>query len=245
MNRLVRVGIIGLGFGARVHLPAFQSLPNVRVIAVADAGSGKADRVEVEHKGIRAFHDWRHMIANVESDAVSVATPPDVQQGIVCAALAAGKHVLSEKPFGTDVSAARAMLRAAQMSGRIHAIDFQFRMEPGIRGLKRQISLGKIGRVIRIDVTWLTAGRSDPALPFSWQNDAARGGGVLNNFGSHVIDYVEWISASRITTVNASARIIHAQRFDADGCEHTVTAEDSCDMTCALANGAIARVHFS
>ena len=245
MGRSLRLGIVGLGFGAKVHLPAFLSIPGVKVVAVADLVAERVSQVAVVMGIPHAFSDWRDMLNIQGIEAISVVTPPSFQAEIVCAALEAGKHVLCEKTFGKDLSEALRMFEVAKNSQLIHAINFQFRMEPGIRELNRQVKAGAIGQVQRIDVTWLTGGRSDPFLPWSWQYDAELGGGVLNGFGSHVIDYVEWINQSPIVGVFAQSRILIGYREDIDGRKRKVTAEDSCDLVCDLADGVIANLRFS
>ena len=245
MEHSLRLGIVGLGFGAKVQLPAFLSIPGVEVVAVADSGSGRAQQVAAAMGVPYAFNDWRDMLNTQDIEAISVVTPPSFQAEIVCAALEAGKHVLCEKTFGKDLSEALRMFEVAKNSQLIHAVNFQFRMEPGIKELNRQVEAGAIGQVQRIDVTWLTGGRSDPSLPWSWQYDAELGGGVLNGFGSHVVDYVEWINQSPIVGVFAQSRVLIGYRKDIDGRERKVTAEDSCDLVCDLANGVIANLRFS
>jgi predicted dehydrogenase len=164
---------------------------------------------------------------------------------MVCAALASGKHVLCEKPFGRNMDDARRMCEAAEDSDLVNVIDFEFRMEPGIAKLKHLVDEGMIGPTNRIDVTWFTGGRSDPSLLWSWQHNVDAGGGVLEAFGSHVIDYVEWICQTSVVSVTARSHILIDHRKGIDGVEREVTAEDSCDIICDLANGAVASLKFS
>jgi len=242
----IRLGIIGSGFGAKVHLPVFSSLPSVEVVAISASSEAREGVQSASLVGAPTmFYDWRDMLNSRDLDAVSVAAPPEFHAEIVCAALAAGKHVLCEKPFGRNVEDATRMLNAAQNSGLVHAVDYQFRMEPAIVALKRQVETGVIGKIIRIDVTWLTGGRSDPATPWAWQHDSQRGGGVLDGFGSHVIDYIEWITQQEIVKVFAQSRILIENRKDTNGLMHRVTAEDDCDILCNLADGMLASLTFS
>jgi len=245
MRHPLRLGIIGLGFGAKVQLPAFLSIPDADVIALVDSGSGRAKQVAAGAGIPLWFNDWKRAVDTDDIDAISVVTPPGIQAEVVCAAIAAGKHVLCEKPFGKNLADAKVMLNLAQHSQLVHAVDFEFRMEPGIAELKRQIDDGTIGPVRRIDVTWLTSGRSDPSLPWSWQHDAAQDGGVLDGYGSHVVDYLQWICQSSIVGVFARAKILVGRRKDINGLERKVTAEDSCDLLCDLANGAMANLRLS
>ena len=72
-------------------------------------------------------------------------------------------------------------------------VGFQFRYEPPILALRKALSSGLVGRIERVDVSWMTSGRADPQRAMSFQHDASQGGGVANAFLSHVIDYLSWL----------------------------------------------------
>lgn len=246
MGRRLRLGIIGLGFGARVQLPVFLSIPGLQVVGIADSGSGRAKRVAASAgEGVRVWNGWKEAVEASDVDAISVVTPPWAQADIVCAALAAGKHVLCEKPFGASGQEAARMWEIARNRDGVNAVDFEFRMEPGIAELQRRVKSGDVGEVGRIGVRWLTGGGLDPSVRWSWRHDAHLGGGVLNAFGSHVIDYIEWICGSWISRISARSEILIGERRDAEGRERRVTAEDSCELMCDLASGALAHVVVS
>jgi predicted dehydrogenase len=243
---LLRLAIIGAGFGAQVHLPAFLSIPVVRVVGLADSGSGRARRVaETIGQGVGAWDAWQEAVEAPDVDALSVATPPYVQAEIVHAALAAGKHVLCEKPFGLNGKEAARMWEQAQAAGLANALGFEFRMEPGIAEVQRLVASGEIGAVRRVRVTWLTRSGVDPAIRWSWRHHVQLGGGVLNAFASHVVDYVEWICNRRIHRVSASCQIIVKERTDSLGRKRAVTAEDHCELACDMEDGAIVEVTVS
>lgn len=241
----MRVGIIGAGFGAQVHLPGFRSVPGIEVAGIADAGSGRARRIAAGYPGLRVCQDWRDLVFDRTIDLVSVATPPGAHEEIVTAVLAASKHVLCEKPLGRDVAESERLWQAAEQSRRVAVVNFQFRMEHGIAALKRQVHAGAIGRIVRFDVSWLTGGRANPESPWSWRHDRDRGGGVLSALASHVIDYLQWIAASPVARVYARGDILVSRRPDAVGQLRPTTAEDSCDLLGELASGARVRVRAS
>lgn len=242
----LRLAIIGLGFGARVHLPAFLSIPGVCVVGVADSGSGRAREVIADlGLDIRAWDSWKGAVEAAGVDAISVATPPYVQAEIVRAALRAGKHVLCEKPFGMNAEEAVLMCEQAQDARLVGVVDFEFRMEPGIAETRRLVASGRIGAVRRVRVIWLTRGGADPSIRWSWRHDAQLGGGVLNTFASHVVDYVEWICDSRIYCVSARCEVLVKERTDSRGRTRSVTAEDHCELACDMENGAVAEVAVS
>jgi hypothetical protein len=241
----VNIGIIGLGFGGKVQLPAFQSLEGVKVVALCDSGSGENIPREVEAAGYKVCHSYKEVITSEYVDAISVVTPPHIQREIVCEAMSLGKHVLCEKPFGRNAKDAKIMYHTAKQTSLVHAVDFEFRMEPGIRALKNELLKGTVGEVIRIDVSWLTGGGLDPLRKWSWQHDSNLGGGVLGGFGSHIIDYIQWITDSTIEIVYGRSGILVPFRRDASGYSVKVTGEDSMDVICELSNGCTANLRFS
>ena len=245
MSETLKLGVIGLGFGSAVHLPVFLSLPEIESVGVADTGSGNGEEAAQKAGVDFIYGGWRELLKVKGLQAVSVVTPPGSQADIVCEALRAGMHVLCEKPFGKNLDEAHQMFAKADVSQLVHAIDFQFRMEPGFLALKDQISQGVIGDIERIDVTWLTGGRSDASIPWSWQNSAELGGGAINAFGSHVIDYLEWLSNDQIATVYAEPKVSIRQRTDFFGKKREVTAEDGCDLLFTFASGSMSSVRVS
>lgn len=244
MTAGLRVGIIGAGFGARVHLPALRSVPGVTVAALADSGSGRAGAFadgETE-----AMAHWRDLVGRSDLQAVVVAVPPAAQREMVEAALAAGKHVLCEKPFGAHGADADALVAAVTRAGTVGAVGFQFRFEPHLQALQREIRAGRIGAVSAISIDWFTAGRADPSVAWSWQNDSRAGGGVINAFASHGLDLMSWLSGAALGAVGAvRTHIVVPERPDTEGRKRPVTAEDWLEAELALAGGIAARLAVS
>jgi len=227
---MIRFGVIGAGYGRAVHLPALWSLPGAVVAAVADGGSGRMAVTDLPY-----FQSWRALVEHATIDAVSIATPPALHAQIVAAALSRGLHVLCEKPFGRDRAEADTMARAAAVpAGLVTAIGYQLRYEPGLRALREILSEGRIGRLRRIDVTWVTSGRADPSRPWGFQHDASAGGGVIEGYLCHSIDYALWLSGQEPRRAWARTDILIGQRADAAGVARVVTAEDSADAVIEL-----------
>ena len=224
---MVRHAIIGVGFGASAHLPAFAGIDGVEVVALSDAGSGRAKEL-VRGRGI-AYSNWRRMLDEIHPDTLSVAVPPGVQREIVVEAVRRGIHVLCEKPFGMTVGDAEVMTVAAAEAGVVGCTGFQFRFEPGFLALQQQVFSGHIGHLHRLDFAWITAGRANAQRPWGWQHDACRGGGVINAFMPHVVDLLYWLVGATVTSVVARTKILVPRRLDERGEAHNVTAEDMVD----------------
>lgn len=239
----MRHAVIGAGFGGGVHLPTFTSMPGIEVVAVVDGGSGRAERFA--RPGLAAYSDWRRMLDDLRPDSVSVAVPPAAQREIVASAIGRGIHVLCEKPLGMDMLEAAEMLRMAEVVGVTAAVCFQYRFEPGMCALRQQIRSGRIGRLRRIDLGWVSAGRADPTRPWSWQHDIGLGGGVINAFLPHAADLVRWLSGCDALSVVAGTAVLVPFRLDDIGNKREVTAEDAVDVLVDLDGDAVANIRIT
>lgn len=203
----ITLGIIGTGFGARVHVPAFRSIPAVEVTAIAGQDRLKTAQV-AQAQGIAKVHDsWEALIDDEKISAVVLAVPPLFHHDMVMRALRAGKHVLCEKPFGLDAGQAAQMLDRSREAGTVCMVDYQFRMAPERMRLKELLEAGAIGRILRVNVEWTVRGRAAGNSAWSWQFDPSSGGGVLFAFGSHVVDYLQWLAGpARTVAAHLSRR---------------------------------------
>src|SRR5262245_379569 len=112
MAEALRVGVVGLGYGRRVLVPAFQAHPRCQVVGVCGRRVDLARETAAE-LGVRAYDSWRALIDDPHVDAVAVATPSDSHDTIAVAALERGKHVFCEKPLAASLDGARRMEAAA------------------------------------------------------------------------------------------------------------------------------------
>ncbi|MCF8150170.1 MAG: Gfo/Idh/MocA family oxidoreductase [Sulfuritalea sp.] len=239
----MRHAIIGAGFGARAHLPAFAAIPGVEIVAIADTGSGRA--AELAQPGLAIYSDWCQMLDELRPDSVSVVVPPPVQREIVVSAIGRGIHVLCEKPLGMSMAEADTMMKLAESTTVTAAVGLQYRFEPGMEVLRQQVRSGRLGRIRRLDIDWITAGRADPARSWGWQHDAASGGGVINSFLPHVADLIYWLSGYEVTGVVARTDVLVPLRPDSFGICSEVTAEDVVDALCELGDGAVASMRIT
>lgn len=211
----IGIGVIGSGFGAGVQAPAFRAMPGVEVVGVAGRDS------------------WRSLVSDDRVSAVSVAAAPIAQFEIVKAALERGKHVLCEKPFGLNAEEAAELCDAARAAGVVHMVDFLFRAAPERMVMRQMLSAGAIGRVLRVNVEWTMAGRATRSAEWRWQMDPNAGGGALLAFGTHVLDYLEWL-VGPIRSV--SARLCVRGRPPSDALDRS-PAEDTVDALMVIGDG--------
>ncbi|MGI6238382.1 MAG: Gfo/Idh/MocA family protein [Christensenellales bacterium] len=196
-----KVGIVGCGGISSVHIPALMETEGVTIAAVCDTDPARA-RAAAEATGAVVERDFDAMIARADIDAVHLLTPHHLHAPMAIAALAAGKHVLTEKPMATTLSDARAMIAAARTSAGRLGVIFQNRYNPATIELKRLILSGAGGAFLgaRVIVNW----RRDAAYytQSGWRGFyATEGGGVLINQAIHTLDLAGYIPGRAVARV--------------------------------------------
>lgn len=235
-----KVGITGSGFGVRAHLPAFKAHPDFEVVALASPHS--AQDVARERGVARAFASCEAMLSQCELDVVSVAAPPLTHHADVLAALAAGKHVICEKPFAMNVEQAQDMLAAAQQAGTATAVMHEFRWVPARYALKELTANGHLQPMRDIEITHLSSRlRAGVQRPRSWWFDRERGGGMAGALLSHLIDSATWYAGRPPLRSTGYLRTANPMRHDERG-EFRSTVDDGCFALIDYGDGLIARV---
>ena len=183
-----KIGIIGVGFGAQVHVPGFRS-EGWEVAAICSRDRDKAQKAASEGGIAGVYTDPMEVIGRDDLAAVSIITPPGAHHALSLAALRAGKHVLCEKPFALDAKQAREMLDAAEKSRRTAMVAHEFRHTPQRAHIKQLLDEGYIGkfRLCTIEL-FLDRYVTREPRPFTWMARNADGGGLLGALGSHYID---------------------------------------------------------
>ncbi len=187
---MIRLGIVGCKYGLTVHMPAFRI--DTRCAVVALAGTDQTQTAELGRRFNIAdtFDDWRIMLEQALLDAITIATPPQFQPAIAFKALALGKAVFVEKPMAIELSDAAKMLNSA--NGNPAMIDFSFTEISAWQKAKEMMDAGAIGRLRHVVVTWNVENQSTRERSRNWKTNSAAGGGVLGNFASHSLHYLEW-----------------------------------------------------
>jgi predicted dehydrogenase len=234
-----RVGIIGLGFGAQVHLPAFQS-EGWDVAAVCSRHADKA-RAAADAAGVADIHtDPLELIARKDVTAVAISTPPRTHHPLAMAALAAGKHVVCEKPFAMSAREAAEMRDAASSRGLTAMVAHEFRYAPQRTYIKRLVKEGYIGR-FTICTTELFLDRYVTAKPrpLTWLAYESEGGGILGALGSHYIDGLrDWFG--EIASVHCQLAGLRPDLVDAAGKVVKAETDDTFCFTLNFAKGGMA-----
>jgi len=187
----MQFGLIGAGCIGQLRAQALQKIPGAKLIAVSDVDQQRAARVAAPTRA-RVCKDAAEMLGVDQVEAVIVSTPPQFHEEAVLAALAAGKHVLCEKPLSNSIDACRRILKAAHESGKTLATGFNHRYFPAIRFLEQTLSDGVIGKLDHVRAFAGHEGLSQFRAP--WEYDkAVIGGGALMDVGIHLIDLTAYI----------------------------------------------------
>jgi predicted dehydrogenase len=241
-GRRIRVGVVGTGRIADfVHLPSLRLLPDLcEVTAVASRDRERA-KAFAERWGVPRVHAaWEALIADPELDAVVICPPSDLNVPVAAAALAAGKHVLCEKPLALTYPAARDLAAAAgRAPDRVHMVAFTFRFAAALRYLRRLIGEGHLGEIRHWRMSYFNDGQLDPAIPHGWRHERARGGaGVIADMASHVIDAARYL-LGEIVAVSAVSRTYVTERAAAGGGRRPVETPEACAFVAEFASGVI------
>lgn len=222
-----RVAVVGTGFGARVHVPALRAA-GFDVVAlvgtVLDRTARRAARVGVP----RAIVDLDAVLGDV--DAVTIATPPATHRALVLAALAAGRHVLCEKPFALSTSDALEMATAADRAGVTAVVGHEFRFAADRAVVGRAIESGAIGVPRIATLVQYVALVADPQVRMpAWWFDPTRGGGWLGASGSHLVDQVRvWLG--EFASVSATLASVSPRAGAEDSFTIRAGLQNDCDV---------------
>jgi predicted dehydrogenase/nucleoside-diphosphate-sugar epimerase len=152
LPRNLRVGFIGCGRIAQVHLRYLRQIPGIDVIGFCDRDVDRARQFKGAMQGSRAeaFHDLGDFLS-LGPDAVHILTPPDTHAAVAIAALEAGAHVLVEKPMATSTADARRMEEAAQAAGRVLCVDHNRLFDPTVVRAQALLAAGAIGTLVSVE----------------------------------------------------------------------------------------------
>lgn len=202
-----RVGILGFGFIGKVHayavrnLPFFYDLPfsaTVTHVATSSQESAKRAKEQLEQlfpEGVTASVGHEPLIEDDALDVIAVCTPNNLHLQPVTSALASGKAVYCDKPLTDTLPAAEQIASAAKENNasRHLGMVFQNRFFPATREAKRIMASGALGQILSFRGNYLHSGNASPEAPLKWKLDAALGGGVVADLGSHLIDLLTWL----------------------------------------------------
>src|SRR4030095_14661423 len=220
------VGIIGVGFGMQVYVPAFQS-EGWQVSAICSRNRDKAAQAAAAAGIAGVYTDPHELIARDDLDAIAISTPPSAHHALAIAALRVGKDVLCEKPFALDVKQAAEMRDEAERSGRTAMVGHEFRHTPQRAYIKTLLDDGYIGkfRMCTIEV-FLDRYVTKEPRPLAWMAYESEGGGLLGALGSHYIDALRYWFGD-VVTVAGRLAILRPDLIDSTGASVKAETDDT------------------
>jgi UDP-N-acetyl-2-amino-2-deoxyglucuronate dehydrogenase len=191
-SRTFRIALVGCGRISRNHVDAISRIDGLELVAAADEDAARAREV-AEPLGIPWFTSYEKMLAEVESDIVSICTPSGMhpEQGVVAAR--AGRHVVTEKPMAISLKGADELVHACDVA-RVHLfVVKQNRLNAPVQALKRAVEAGRFGRLYMASCTVFWARPQDYYAQAPWRGTWEFDGGAFMNQASHYVDMVQWL----------------------------------------------------
>ncbi|MFS0895712.1 Gfo/Idh/MocA family protein [Microbacterium sp. 179-I 3D3 NHS] len=208
----IRAGILGGGFMARVHRTASRDAGGeLRAVATSSVAGGRAAAAALGAD--RAEPDAADLLAAADIDVVHICTPNATHADLALRALAAGKHVVCEKPLATTASDARRLAESAAGRGLVAAVPFVYRYHPMIREARARMHRGEVGELLTLDCSYLQDWMLLPGDD-DWRVQSTAGGPsrAFADIGSHLCDLIEFVIGERITSLSARTRRVFAER---------------------------------
>ena len=253
-GRPLGVAMIGYAFMGRAHsnawrqvaatfdVPAFEQ----RVIVGRDADrvAAAADQLGWSEWAT----DWRAVLERDDIDIVDICTPGDLHAEIATAALAAGKHVLVEKPLANTLAEAQQMADAAavaERAGILSMVGFNYRRVPALALARRLVSEGRLGDIRQARVSYLQDWLTDADSPMTWRlRRETAGSGALGDLASHAVDQLQFLLGEPVASVSATTTTFVPTRPGPEGLE-AVTVDDAVWATLGFGSGAMASLEVS
>jgi predicted dehydrogenase len=209
----VRAGVIGVGFMGRVHAHAIRACGGT-VAAVAASTPDSAHSAMARLHAEEAVESAGDLIARDDIDVIHICTPNDMHAPLAEQALAAGKHLVCEKPLATDLASTRRLAAAAAAAAKqVTSVPFVYRYYPIMREARFRVQSGEQGRLLLLHGSYLQDWLSSPQAT-DWRVDPARGGAsrAFADIGVHWCDLAEFISGHRIVRLLARLMTAHDTR---------------------------------
>jgi predicted dehydrogenase len=258
----LRVGLVGYAFMGAAHSQAWRTvnrvfdLPaRVRMVAVAGRDRDKVATAAQRLGWSESMTDWRDLIARDDIDLVDICTPGDSHAPVALAALAAGKHVLCEKPLANTVDEAEQMARAATeaaANGVFAMCGYNYRRVPAVALMRQLVADGRLGEIRHVRARYLQDWIVDPMFPLVWRLQRERAGsGALGDIGAHIVDLAQYVTGQHLTGVSALTETFVKQRplpaessglaaaIGADAAVGPVTVDDAALFLARLSGGAV------
>ena len=243
----LRVGLVGAGANTRdKHIPGLLACPGVELVAVANRSLSSSRKVAEAFGIARAYGDWREVVADAEVDAVCIGTWPYLHAEVTIAALAAGKHVLTEARLAMNLAEAQAMAAAAVAApglvAQVVPAPFSFGVDAV---LAAAVAAGELGTLRLVEIRHDTSALVSPTAPRSWRQVRAYSGVNVLTLGILHEGLLRWLDRQPVK-VTAHGTLFTPTRLDPEtGAQAPVEYPDLLTVVGEFADGAALRYQLN
>jgi predicted dehydrogenase len=247
-----RVGMIGYGFMGRAHSNAYRQVMNffpsdydvrLKAVCARDAAKVKPFADQWGYESIET--DWRKLIERPDIDAIDICTPNNLHCEIACAAAAAGKMILCEKPLAMNAAEGAKMVAAVKSAGVENIVWYNYRRIPAVSLAKRIVDSGQLGKIYHYRAKFLQDWTIKSDLPQGgqglWRLDvAAAGSGVSGDLLAHCIDTAVWLNGTMDDVCAQTETFVKERLHNLTGKVEKVGIDDACTFFGNFTNGSLA-----
>jgi len=244
-SSVIRIGIVGAGANTRSrHIPNLKLQTGVEILSVSNRSRESSERAAKEFGIPRVCQHWKELVESADIDAVVIGTWPYLHCPVTLAALAAGKHVLTEARMAMNAAEARLMLEASRRNPHLvtQVVPSPYTLKID-RTVQKLLTEGFVGELQALEVRASAPGFLDRASPLHWRHDRDLSGFNILGMGIWYEAVMRWVGEAK--TVTAMTRVSVKERKDSNGVMKTVSVPDHVDILAAMACGAQARFQFS
>jgi predicted dehydrogenase len=241
----IRIGIVGAGANTRSrHIPNLKAQVGVELVSVCNRSRDSGERVGKEFAIPRICRDWKELVESADIDAVVIGTWPYLHCPVTLAALAAGKHVLTEARMAMNAAEARLMLEASRRNPHLvtQVVPSPYTLTID-RTVQKLLAEGFAGELQVLDVRANSVGYRDQGSPLHWRHDRDLSGLNILGMGIWYEALMRWVGEAR--TVRAMTRVSVKQRRNSSGLMEAISVPDHVDILAEMVCGAQARFQFS
>jgi predicted dehydrogenase len=231
---MLKIGIIGSGFGLYGLLPAFNSIKNCQVVCICGERTGRLEKYCASIGLKNIYTNWEDMLKNEELDAVALAVPPGVQYTIAKVAIKKGLHVFAEKPLAANLKQAKELFELAKKEKIVTTVDFIFPEIEQWQKVKQLLNKEIYGKLKNISVAWDFLSYDIKNKISSWKTESKNGGGALSFYFPHSLYYMEYFGGE----------ILSLKSQFGYSAESKNGAEVSVDLLLKFKNGILGQAHI-
>lgn len=249
MTAPIRLLILGTGGMAANHAESFAKIDGVKLVAGVDTRPQQLAEFCQKHGIEHPFSTLEAALEWGQFDAVTNVTPDAAHYATTLPILAAGKHILCEKPLATNADQAAEMADLAAKAGVVNMVNLSYRNVPALQQAAKMVRDGAIGPVRHFEASYLQSWLTQPAWgdwksesQWLWRLSSAHGSkGVLGDVGIHILDFATFIAGQPAASISCLLKTFDKAEGGRIG-EYVLDANDSATMQVTLAGGGLGTV---